>query len=205
MPIARKIKCTAQWFGDCITDWTGLAGIRVPLERASGRRAVTLNLPGYVQTNSYGCGAVAAVMVVRYFHPRVEFGVVYDAVDPRLEVGACPRQVARAMRLCGVQVSTRRCLEFDDLCSAINAGKPILVVIRNPGADSSHWVVVYGCRRMPDQVYLANNNLPFFTGNRVSRSAFEKLWDPRGNGLVCSRASKPLCRLKRSINYKSRP
>lgn len=202
MPIASTIKSTAQWLGDCITDWTGLAGMRVPLERASGPRAVTLNLPGYVQTNSYGCGAVAAVMVVRYFHPQMEFDVVYDAVDPHSEVGAGQRQVARAMRLCGLQVSTRRQLQFHDLCSAINAGKPILVVIRNPGADSSHWVVVYGCRRMPDQVYLANNSLPFFMGNQVSRRAFEKLWDPPGNGLVCSPGSKPLRRRKRSLNHK---
>jgi hypothetical protein len=201
MAMAGTIKSTAQWLGDRITDWTGLAALRVPLERASGPRAVTLNLPAYMQTNSYGCGAVAAVMVVRHFHPQVEFGIVYDAVAPCSELGARPSQVARAMRLCGLQVTTRRRLQFDDLCRAIKAGKPVLVVIRNPGADSRHWVVVYGWRRMPDQVFLANNSLPF-TRNRVSRSVFEKLWDPRGNGLVCSPGSKLLRRGKRSLNHK---
>jgi predicted double-glycine peptidase len=155
------------------------------LERASGRRAVTLDLPGYLQTNSYGCGAVAAVMVVRYFQPQMQFGAVYDAVAPLPEIGAQPRQVARAMRSCGLRVRAKGRLQFSDLCQLINAGSPVLVVIRNPGADSRHWVVVYGYRRIPDQVYLANNGLPFFTRNRVSLSAFRRLWEPKGNGLVC--------------------
>src|ERR1035441_6075882 len=75
--ISRAVVGTAQWLGDHITDWTGLAALRVPLARASGRRAVTLDLPGY--------------------------------------------------------------------------------------------------RRIPYQVYLANNGLPFFTRNRVSLSAFRRL------------------------------
>ena len=185
---------TAQWLGDQITDWTGLAALRVPLERASGRRAVTLNLPGYLQTNSYGCGAVAAVMVVRYFWPQMPFGAVYDAVAPLPEIGAQPRQVAQAMRLCGLRVRARGRLQFNDLCQSINEGSPVLVVIRNPGAQSRHWVVVYGYRRIPDQVYLANNGLPFFTRDRVSWSVFRKLWEPKGNGLVCGRDPKPVRR-----------
>lgn len=66
------------------------------------------------------------------------------------------------------------------------------MVIRNPGADSRHWVVVYGYRRIPDQVYLANNGLPFFTRNRVPWSVFRKLWEPKGNGLVCSKDPRPV-------------
>ena len=192
--IGRAVVGTAQWLGDKITDWTGLAALRVPLERASGSRAKTLAIPGYAQTNSYGCGAVAAVMVVRHFHPETPFGTVYDAVAPLPEIGAGPGQVALAMRLCGLRVTARRRLQFGDLCQFINAGSPVLVVIRNPGADSRHWVVVYGYRRMPDQVYVANNGLPFFTRNRVSRSAFQKLWEPKGNGLVCGRDPKPIRR-----------
>lgn len=197
--ISRAVIGTAQWLGDRITDWTGLAALRVPLERASGSRAKTLAIPGYAQTNSYGCGAVAAVIVVRHFHPEMPFGTVYDAVAPLPELGAQPRQVARAMRLCGLRVIARRQLQFSDLCQFINAGSPVLVVIRNPGADSRHWVVVYGYRRMPDQVYVANNGLPFFTRNRVSRSVFQKLWAPKGNGLVCGRDPKPVRRRQRIV------
>ena len=87
----QAIASTARWLGDQITDWTGLAALRVPLERASVHRAITLAIPGYTQTNSYGCGAVAAVMVVRHFHPEMLFGTVYDAVAPLPELGAQPR------------------------------------------------------------------------------------------------------------------
>ena len=200
--INQTLKSTAQWVGDQVSDWTGLAAVRVPLERASGPRAVTLGLPGYLQTNSYGCGAVAAVMVVQHFQPQMEFGVVYDAVAPCSELGARTSQVARAMRLCGLQVTARRRLQFDDLCRAINAGKPVLVVIRNPGADCRHWVVVYGYQRIPDQVFIANNGLPFLTCNRVSRSAFQKLWAPKGNGLVCGRDPKSRRRRAQSARSK---
>jgi Papain-like cysteine protease AvrRpt2 len=196
------IASTAQWLGDQITDWTGLAALRVPLERASGPRAETLAIPSYAQTNSYGCGAVAAVMVVRYFHPQMEFGAVYDAVALLPEIGAQPRQVARAMRMCGLRVTARGHLQFNDLCQSIDAGSPVLVVIRNPGADCRHWVVVYGYRRIPDQVYLANNGLPFCTGNRVSLSAFRKLWEPRGKGLVCWRSRTPAPRQEQRTSSK---
>jgi hypothetical protein len=132
----------------------------------------------------------------------MRFGAVYDAVDPLPDLGARPSQVARAMRLCGLSVKSRRQLQFGDLCRSIKAGRPVLVVIRNPGADDWHWVVVYGYRRIPDQIYLANNGLPFFTCSRVSRSLFQKLWNPSGNGLVCWKPQKPLRRRQQSSNSK---
>jgi hypothetical protein len=99
-------------------------------------------------------------------------------------------------------VTSRRQLQFGDLCQSIEAGRPVLVVIRNPGANDRHWVVVYGYRRSPDQIYLANNGLPLFTHNRVSRSLFQTLWNPTGNGLVCWKAHKPIRRRQQSPNSK---
>jgi hypothetical protein len=170
------------------------------LERAFGPRAATLDLLDYLQTNSYGCGAIAAVMVVRHFHPQVGFGTAYDAVAPLPALGAQPRQVARAMRLCGLRVKARRQVQFGDLCLFIKEGSPFLVVIRYPGADSRHWVVVYGYRRIPDQVYIANNDLPFFSRNRMSWSIFQKFWEHKGNGLVCSKDHKPVRRRQQFVN-----
>jgi hypothetical protein len=114
--MSRAIISTAQWIGDQITDCTGLAAVRVPLERASGPRSKTLSIPGYAQTNSYCCGAVAAVMVARYFHPEMEFGTVYDVVAPAPETGAGSGQVARALRTeCDIKTpaSVRRPLPID--------------------------------------------------------------------------------------------
>ena len=41
---------------DRVTDLTGLVALPVPIEQAEGPREVTLDLPGYIQTNSYSCG-----------------------------------------------------------------------------------------------------------------------------------------------------
>ena len=59
--------------GDTISDWTGYAATRVPLSRASGPDEVTLDLPGYAQLDSHGCGVVAGVMALKHFKPRASF------------------------------------------------------------------------------------------------------------------------------------
>jgi hypothetical protein len=59
------------WIGDQLTDWTGLAAVRIPLQQGSHPREVTLDLPGYMQTNSYSCGAITAAMIIRYFRSRL--------------------------------------------------------------------------------------------------------------------------------------
>src|SRR6266481_1969960 len=83
--IAYQAAC---WIGDRITDWTGYAAMRVSLEHAKAPREVTLNLPGYMQLNSYCCGAVTVAMVVRFFRPQMSFGRIYATVDPSPEYGA---------------------------------------------------------------------------------------------------------------------
>jgi hypothetical protein len=81
-----------DWIGDWLTDWTGYAAIPVGLQQASRPREVTLDLPGYMQLNSYSCGAITAAMIVRYFRPRMSFSRIYAAVDPLPESGAGERQ-----------------------------------------------------------------------------------------------------------------
>ncbi len=190
--VEQGVRNTARWVGDRITDYTGLAAVRVPLARATGPRAESLHIRGYLQTSTYACGAIAAASVVRYFEPEVEFSTVWAAVAPSPATGAGTKRVATALRSFGLRVAVRRKLRFGDLCQAIDAGRLVLVVIRNPGADCRHWVVVYGYRWIPDQLFVANNNLPFFKSNRVRRSTFERLWEPRGNGLACARGNRPV-------------
>jgi hypothetical protein len=177
----------AYWIGDRLTNLTGHVALRVPLEHARDPREVTLDLPGYLQTNSYCCGAMAAAMVVRYFRPRMGLERIYDAVDPLPEWGAGSIRVLRALRSCGVRVSYRRKLTFRQLCRAIDRGRPVAVVIRNPGSDTEHWVVVYGYNRRPDRLFIAVNGVPWLNPNRVARSRFERMWSPPGNGLVCGK------------------
>lgn len=176
------------WVGDQLTDWIGLVAIRIPLEQASRPREVTLALPGYLQTNSYACGAITAAMIVRYFRPRMSFSRIYGAVGPLPDYGASTSQVVRGLRACGLRVSPRTRLGFPQIRKAIDQGRLVMVAIHNPGACSDHWVAVYGYSVRPDRVFLATNGPPWIDSNRIARSHFERLWKPRGNGLICWKA-----------------
>lgn len=121
--------------------------------------------------------------------PRMSFARIYGAVGPLQDYGASTAQVVRALRSCGLQVSQRRNLRFADIRNAIGVGRPVMLVIHNPGSECDHWVTAYGYGTRPDRVFLANNGLPWFDSNRVSRSRFERLWNPKGNGLICWKAS----------------
>ena len=112
-----------------VTDPTALVALPVPIEQPEGPREVTLDLPGYLQTNSYSCGAMSAAMVVHRFRPRMGFSRIYDAVDPSPKFGAEPLQVVQALRSCGLRVSHRKKLSFARLCRAIDRGRPIVVLI----------------------------------------------------------------------------
>jgi hypothetical protein len=183
--VSTRVHQTACWIGDRITDWTGYAAAKIPLQRAKEPRELTLDLPGYMQLNSYCCGAVTVAMVVRYFWPQTSFGRIYATVNPSPEYGAGITSVARALRTCRVYASRQRKLTFEQLCSAIHQNRPVLVAIHNPGAETDHWVVVYGYGRRPDRVFIACNGLPWFGSNRMARREFEGIWKPRGNGIIC--------------------
>jgi hypothetical protein len=185
MNMWKKFKGAASHLVDRFSERTKLAAVRVPLERASRKRQVTLDVPGYLQINSFGCSAVGAAMIVRFFHPATTFGRVWEAIDPDPHLGAGRTKVKNGLRACAIHVASRRRLDFRDLCHAIDKGCPILVSIYNPGADAGHWVVVYGYGKRPDRVFLAGNSLPWIGKNQISRRQFEGLWYPDGNGLVC--------------------
>ena len=165
--------------------WTGYAAIRISLEQATGPREVTLDLPGYMQINSYSCGAITAAMIVRYFRPDMSFARVYGAINPDCEDGANTGQVVRGLRSCGLRVGLRTKLRFHEIRKSIDQGKPVMVVIHNPGSASNHWVTLYGYSVRPDRVFLATNGPPWCNSNRIARSHFERLWKPSGNGLIC--------------------
>ena len=195
--------CVLDWVGDEITARTGLAAVRVPLDRTSGTQEVTLDVPGYLQTNSYGCGAVAAVMIVRHFHPRKAFGAVYDTVAPDSDLGTSTTRARRGLRACGIDVASRHRLTFRGLCKAIEDDRPVMIVIRNPGSSTAHWVVVYGYGKRPDRLYVAGNNWPWIGTNQIPRREFESIWDPKGNGLICCKAKRrPIARRVKTSFHK---
>ncbi|MEN9575309.1 MAG: hypothetical protein RL514_3164 [Verrucomicrobiota bacterium] len=190
------LKKLCQQTIDTVSNWTGYTATRVPLRRASGPDEVTLDLPGYCQLDSYGCGAVAGIMVLKHFKPSVSFTTFNARVSPHPQNGTATRRLVRALRQSGLRVSERHDLTFADLCAAIDVGRPTLVVVHNPGVEDSHWVVVYGYGRKPNRVFLATNGFPFVT-NVVPLRRFARLWYPHGNGLVCAKAKRSACRMDR--------
>ncbi len=184
---------------DVVSDWTDCVATRVPLRRASGPDEVTLDLPGYCQLDSFGCGAIAGVMALKHFKPRASFSAFYARVSPRPENGTETYRLVRALRQSGLRVSERHEMSFADLSAAIDAGKPVIVLIHNSGDDDSHWVVVYGYGSKPNRVFLATNGFPFVARNVFPLREFARLWYPHGNGLVCAKAKRSARKGRRRV------
>lgn len=180
---------------DVVSDVTNYAAVRVPLQKASRPGEVTLDLTGYRQVNTYACGAVAAAMVVKYLRPQVSFERIHAAVDPTQQSGAGTMRVTRALRSLRVGVSRKTDLTFDDICNAIDAGRPVMVSVKTTDTRTDHWVVIYGYGRRPNLLFVAGQGLHFIARQRVNWSEFRRQWKPPGEGLVCwkAKARKPAC------------
>lgn len=172
-----------------VSDFTGYAAVRVPLQKASRPGEVTLDFTGYRQVNTYACGAVASAMVVKFLRPQVSFEQIHAAVDPTEESGAGTLRVTRALRSLRIGVSRKTKLTFDDISAATEAGSPVLVCVKTNDLDTHHWVVIYGYGRRPNLVFVAGQGLPFIGKQRVTWSQFRRQWATPGEGLVCWKAS----------------
>jgi len=173
---------------DVLSDFTNYAAVRVPLQKASRPSEVTLDLTGYRQVNTYACGAVASAMVVKYLRPQVGFERIHAAVDPTQQSGAGTMRVMRAMRSLRVGVSRKTHLTFDDVCHAIDDGRPVMVCVKTADTRTDHWVVIYGYGRRPNLLFVAGQGLHFIARQRVKWQDFRSKWSPPGEGLVCWKA-----------------
>ena len=173
---------------DAVSDLTGYAAVRVPLQKASRPGEVTLDFTGYRQIDSYSCGAVASAMVVKFFRPQVSFERIHGAVDPCQEIGASTVRVMKALRSLGIGVKRRTKLTFGDICTALGAGNPVLVCVTTSDPYTNHWVVIYGYGRRPKLLFVAGQGLHFIARQRVKWSTFGQQWASPGEGLVCWKA-----------------
>src|ERR1044071_1655927 len=184
LDMIKRIREAARAVIDTISETTGIWAIPELLPMASNDNEVTLNVPGYCQVNTYACGAVAGLMVLKTFRPKASTDAFYRRVNPHPEPGCGTGKLIRALRRSGLGVSDRDDLTFHRLCREIDEGFPVIVVIENPLFESSHWIVIYGYGRKPDRVFLATNGFPILNRKIVPRKDFERIWRPRGNGLV---------------------
>jgi ABC-type bacteriocin/lantibiotic exporter with double-glycine peptidase domain len=186
----RQLRGAGDELWNRLSDLTGYAAIRLPLQRASGHGEVTLDLPGYQQLDNYSCGAVAVAMVVKSLKPAMGFERIYAAVNPHREYGTATSRAIRAMSALGIRVSRKQSLRFDDICTAIDAGRPVMVCVTTSEKGTDHWVVIYGYGRRPNLVFVAGQGWPFIVRHRMKWREFRRRWSPAGEGLVCWKASR---------------
>ncbi len=174
-----------------ISKITGVVCVPDSLPRP--RDAVTLELTGYSQVDDFSCGAVAGWIALRFLDKRRSFQKFYKTCDPHDERGLSTPQLARALRASAVEVQhLRHRISFARLCRAIDDGSPVICCVDHDKRDcTQHWVVVYGYRQRPAQVFVAGNGwlhifgASLFGEHVISRRLFERM---RVTGsLICRR------------------
>lgn len=192
--VLKRLREARDAVVDRISDFTGYAAVRVPLQKASRDGEVTLDLTGYRQVNTYACGAIASAMVVKFLRPQMSFERIHAAVDPTQATGAGAMRVVRALRSLGISVSRKDNLTFDSICAAIDAGHPVMACVKTDDPDTEHWVVIYGYGRQPKLLFVAGQGWPLIHKQRVAWAEFRRQWASPGEGLVCSKARKIVSR-----------
>lgn len=144
-----------------------------------------LALPGYRQTQTYTCGAVAGLMVLHTFHPRRSPRRFIRRTAPVPHKGTPTARLVRALEASGVGVLERHDLDFARIAEWIEDGRPIITLV-DRGEYKRHWVVLYGVARRPRRLLVAGNgSLPRLSSHRYPWGDFKRSWTENGFGLVC--------------------
>ncbi len=173
---------------DTVAEVTGIRAVPDILKHPRGANVETLKIPAYCQTQSFSCGFVAGLMVLRYFRPGACAEAFFASVNADPETGTSAGMLTRALRKHGVSVSVRADLTFAAIVAAIDRGRPLALIVNTSSPDYSHWVVAYGYGRRPSRVYVAGNGLPLLARKVYTWREFRGYhWRTPGQGLVCYR------------------
>ena len=170
---------------DTISECTGYVAISDRLDHPDSRDVITLDIPGYRQTNTFSCAVTAGLMVLHTFHPRASVNSFYHAVNPSIEMGADSGQLIRALRRFRIGVSECDQLLWKDILETVSGGYPIITLVKSNDPDILHWVVLYGVGIRPNRVYVAGRGLPLIGKRAFLWREFRQLWADPGYGLVC--------------------
>ncbi len=167
----------------------GALGVRhIPdiLYHPGGPDVETIKLRACLQTQTYTCGSIAALMVARHFNPRLKVDSIFRKANADPDLGISTAKMAGVLRSCGVRVGERQSLEFRDIVDAIDRGRPILTVVNTDNPDAGHWVVIYGYGKKPNRVFLAANGTPLLGRYEYPWGFFRQHhWRYQGFGLIC--------------------
>ncbi len=170
---------------DTFSETTGFVAVRDRLHHPGGDDVVTLDVPGYKQANTFCCGAIAGLMILRTFQPKASIDAFYRLVDPDADHGTDTAELVRALKKSGVGVDVRYNLNWRSVHKAIHDGFPIATVINTKDTSIHHWVVIYGVGLNPNRVYLAGDGPPWIGKREHAWPDFTRRWRPKGFGLVC--------------------
>jgi len=169
-----------------LADTTGIRVLPCRLLHPPDRNVVTLKVPGYSQSQHHTCGFVAGLMILHYFRPGFPVERFYERIRAHKSLGVSRQRLIDSLRLYGLRVSRRTDLDFEGIVEAIEAGRPIAVVLRTRNVDIHHWVVLYGYGRKPNRVFVAGE-LPFQTQRVYTYGLFRThFWETPGFGVVCA-------------------
>jgi hypothetical protein len=172
---------------DIFAERTGIRVLNLPLSHPRAREVTTLMVPGYKQTQTYTCGFVAGLMVLHALYPKSSSLAFYRRVNPDPEMGTTIKKLLEALKLSGIGASVRRGMQFRDIQRHIDAGFPIITLVKTGEKDTTHWVVIYGygneSGKNPPRVFVAGRQL--FHQPAISWPRFCELQSPFGFGLVC--------------------
>jgi len=171
---------------DRLSEKTGIVAMRDRLLHPGTPDTITLDIPGYKQTNTFSCAVTAGLMVLHTFQPSASVDRFYHLVNPDEETGAEPWKLVRALRQSKIGVSERCNLHWKDIQRSISDGFPIITLVRTKNPDVDHWVVIYGVGSDPDRVFVAANGWLLFGRREYQWHEFQSnCWRPQGYGLVC--------------------
>jgi hypothetical protein len=133
----------------------------------------TLLIPGYKQTQAFTCGFVAGLMVLHALYPKASAEAFYRRVRPDPKMGTSNKKLIQALRQSGVSLSVVSSgLGFPEIQRNIDAGFPILTILKTNSDNEAHWVVIYGYgikRGKPPTESLSQETVSPFSTNRRSR------------------------------------
>lgn len=148
----------------------------------------TLKLPVRTQSQTHSCGFVVALMVIRYFRPKVNEEDIYQATQSDPDYGTPVHRVVKVLRQYGIRVAEKETLTFEEIQKAIDSNRPILTAVNIDDPDTNHWVVLYGYGIKPKRVYVGPYAAPFVPCGKCHPWGIfrQHHWTDPGFGLICS-------------------
>ena len=119
-------------------------------------------------------------MVLGYYDQHVPAAQLFRNLGTGRD-GTRQGAIVRELRRSGLRASVRYDVDFCRICSEIDRGKLIIAYL----TDAEHWVMLYGYRRFPDSVFVADSR---------PGEICEHDWEAYGSrlnrfGIVCSKAT----------------